>query len=247
MRLSNAIQFHGLKWLRLAWYHIHFRINKWKKIQGIYLPAYPRFGYSVLRFIYDGTYECEELNILKSKLQSADIVLELGTGIGFISAYCAQKIGSEKVYTFEANIFMEPVIEEVFRKNKVAPNFQVALLGNRELENQFNVQRNFLASSQKINDANGEKISVTFLALNQTIKKLVPNYLVMDIEGNEYDVFSIIDFQSICKIQFELHPALLSQEKIDFIFKKLAENDFKKDENVSTEKNYYFERTPRQL
>jgi len=240
--LANAIKFHGLKWLRFTWYYLYFCIYKWKKLQGIYLPVYPRFGYSVLRFIYNETYECEELDILKFKLEKTDKVLELGTGIGFISTYCAQKIGSEKVYTFEANIFMEPVIEEVFRKNKVTPKFQVALLGNRELESQFNAQRNFLSSSQKINDTRSGKIEVPFLDLNETIKKHVPNYLVMDIEGNEYDVFSIIDFQTIYKVQFELHPTLLNSEKVDFIFKKLADNNFIKDDRLSTEKNYYFEK-----
>ena len=242
MSLVNAIQFHGLKWIRLTWYNIYYRFNKWKKIEGIYLPVYPGFGYSVLRFIYNGTYECEELNILKSKLENTDLVLELGTGIGFISSYCAQKISAENVYTFEANIFMKPVIMEVFRKNKVVPNFQVALLGDPEIEKEFSVQKSFLASSQKINNVHGKKITVPFLDLNETIKKLVPNYLVMDIEGNEYDVFSIIDFQTIWKVQFELHPDILDQEKIDFIFKKLAENNFRKDESVSTEKNFYFQR-----
>ncbi len=196
----------------------------------------------VLRFMHDGTYECEELAIIESRLEISDRVFELGTGLGFISVYCAKKIGGDRIYTFEANVFMEPIINEVFKKNKVSPNFQVALLGDDLLENKFMAQKNFLASSQKINNNRGKKVNIPLLNLNETIKKYAPNYLVMDIEGNEFEVFSIIDFQTICKVQFELHPLLLTEEKIDFIFEKLARHNFKKDESVSTEKNYYFER-----
>jgi len=64
----------------------------------------------------------------------------------------------------------------------------------------------------------------------------------MDIEGNEFEVFSIIEFQSIVKIQFELHTLLLKRDEIDFIFQRLADNHFVKDDLVSTEKNYYFEK-----
>lgn len=182
------------------------------------------------------------MQIIKSKLKSTDTVLELGTGIGFISAYCATKVGEENVFTFEANPFMAPVITEVFKKNKVSPNQRIALLGNNKLTNEFTAQKNFLSSSQKDDQKGGKKISVPLLDLNETIKETAPSYLVMDIEGNEFEVFSIIDFQSIFKVQFELHPLLLKQEEIDFIFHKLTDHHFVKDAAVSTDKNYYFER-----
>ncbi len=229
----------------MAWYSVRYRIDKWKNLEGVYISGYLKYGYSVLRFIDDGTYECEEISIIKSKLQSFDTILELGTGIGFISTYCAKKIGDKSVHTFEANPFMEPLIQEVFKRNKVNPNFQIALLGDKNSTNDFIAQRDFLASSQKDSSREGKKVSVPFLDLNETIKKNTPSYLVMDIEGNEFEVFSIIDFQTISKVQFELHPLLLKQEEIDFIFRKLAINNFVKDSLVSTEKNFFFERQTR--
>lgn len=162
MNLLHAIKFHSVKRLRMGWYNIYYSINKWKNLESIYIPVYLRYGYSVLRFIDDGTYECEELHIIKSKLLSSDTVLELGTGISFISAYCAKKVGNKKMFTFEANPFMEPVIREVFKKNDVSPNFQIALLGNKNGTNEFVVQKDFLASSQKNNIKEGKKVSVPF-------------------------------------------------------------------------------------
>lgn len=224
----------------MIWYQIKYRISKWKLIDGIYVPVYLRYGYSVLRFIDNGSYECEELNIVKRKLKRPDIVLELGTGIGFIAAHCAKTIGNEMVNTFEANDLMEPVINELFIKNKVQPKFKIAFLGNNQ--ETFLAQKNFLASSEKISSGEGSQIKVPLLNLNSEISRIRPTYLIMDIEGNEFEVFEMIDFQTIFKVQFELHPKLLTESQIDFIFKKLEEQKFKKDSSVSTEKNFYFER-----
>src|SRR5665213_2084210 len=242
MRVLDALKFHSLKLIRMCWYNIYYRITKWKNLRGISIPVYLKYGYSVLRFIDDGSYECQEMNIIESRLKSSDKVLELGTGIGFISTYCAKIVGNDNIHTYEANPFMEEVIKEVYDKNNVDPKFEIALVGDKNSGNEFVAQNDFLSSSQKDAGKDGKKISVPLLNLNAIILKYMPSYLVMDIEGNELEVFSIIDFQSIHKVQFELHPSLLKQDEIDFIFRKLADNYFEKDQTVSTDKNYYFER-----
>ena len=223
-------------------YGIYYRIKKWKNLRGIYIPVYLKYGYSVLRFIDNGTYECQEMDIVESRLKSSDKVLELGTGIGFISTYCAKKIGNENIHTYEANPFLEDTIREVFKKNKVSPKFEIALVGDKDSNNEFMAQSEFLFSSKKHISQRGKKTSVPLLNLNTIIQKYLPTYLIMDIEGNEFEVFSIIEFQSIVKIQFELHTLLLKRDEIDFIFQRLADNHFVKDDLVSTEKNYYFEK-----
>ena len=52
---------------------------------------------------YKGTYEGEELRVLKKVLTSSDRVLEIGAGIGFLSAFCAKLIGDNNVVAYEAN------------------------------------------------------------------------------------------------------------------------------------------------
>lgn len=234
------VVFHIKKWGRMAWYQLRYRINKWKEIDGIYLPVYLKYGYSVLRFIDNRSYECEEAKIVKEKLQDADVVLELGTGIGFISTLCATKVGSKKVYTFEANENMRPIIMELFRKNKVNPNFQVAYLGNNE--HGFYPEDDFLASTDKRGRPKKTAQSVGTLNLNETIASVKPTYLIMDIEGNEYEVMRAIDFQTIIKVQFELHPHLLSREQVLEIFDVLNRNGFVQDDKIVTQKNLFFEK-----
>ena len=49
------------------------------------------------------TYEKPEYDSIKNNLKETDIVLEVGTGIGYISLQCALIVGEENVYTYEAS------------------------------------------------------------------------------------------------------------------------------------------------
>ncbi len=240
----EKINFQLLKQLRMSWFLLRYAVNRWKKIEGIFIPVSMSYGYSVLRFINNGEYEQGEINIIKNTLQKEDIVLELGTGIGFVSAWCASRLGSRQVFTFEANAGLEAKIKILYKKNKVNPQLTFSMLGLQEGKTTF--YRNpgsFLASSAINNkEQKQEKTEIPVLDLNETIRKIKPTYLMMDIEGGEYDVFKIIKYQSIEKIQFELHPEVLGAEKTAAIFKHLQENNFLPDDAFSTGNNFYFKK-----
>ncbi|MFT3980975.1 MAG: FkbM family methyltransferase [Ferruginibacter sp.] len=225
----------------MAWYNIRYRVNGWKLVEGIYIPVQLGYGYSVLRFIDDGTYEQHEVALLKKHLSPGDRVLELGTGIGFISACCARMIGSENVHTFEGNPAMAPLIQQLYRKNNVQPQASIAMLGEKNGESSFFVNDDsFLASSREQAGPMQQKV-VQERSLNEVIAALQPTYLILDIEGGEYDVFRIIDFKTIRKVQFELHPAVLTEQQAESIFSKLAANNFSQVE-INGGNNYYFSR-----
>lgn len=242
--MIEKIKFHLLKWLRLIWYGVRYRLYKWKKIQGIYIPVYMYYGYSVLRFIDNGEYENSEISIIKKTVSKEDRVLELGTGIGFVSAYCAKQIGSDKVFTYEGNPSLEPLIKQLYQKNGVNPNSVIALLGSDNGTKTFYKNNNsFLASSSDQPPASNHfAFEVDEKKLNEVINDVKPTYLIMDIEGGEYDIFKIIDFQSINKIQFELHPSVLEAGRIDFIFNKLKSENFIKSDLFDFADNFYFVR-----
>src|SRR5450432_4008373 len=202
--------------MRMSWFAVRYSFYKWKKIEGIYIPVRMNYGYSVLRFIDNGQYEQSEITIIKNTLKRGDVVLELGTGMGFVSAYCARQTGDENVHTYEANSSLKKIIEALYKKNKIDPTVTFSMLGEKPGTKIFYRNNNsFLASSTE--KATGKKqidTVVPVFDLNEIIKKLRPTYLMMDIEGGEYDIFNIIDFQSIKKIQFELHPGVLGSEKV---------------------------------
>lgn len=242
MRLPEKIKFHLLKYLRIIWFMVRYSIYKWKDLEGIKIPVYLKYGYPVLRFIDNNEYEKSEISIIKATLTSEDVVLELGTGIGFVSAFCSKKIGSEKVYTFEANSSLKPAIYELYKKNKVQPRLTFAMLGQTDKNEKFHKnKKSFLASSSQRNiNEECDTVTVEKKDLNKVIEEISPTYLIMDIEGGEYDIFQSINFHTIKKIQFELHPLILGSEKVNSIFNRLLESNFVQEFSYAFPDNYYF-------
>lgn len=241
MSLFHKIKFWVYKLCRLTYYHIRYRINKWIKIEGILFPVQLNYGYNVLRYIDNRKYESGEINIVKQSLHKNDKVLELGTGLGFISAFCSKKVGSENVYTFEANPLLKPGINKMYSRNHVNPHLEFVILGKENGIASFYVNRqSLLASGLHESVAQKQKIEVEQKNLNEKIREINPTYLIMDIEGGEYEIINEIDFHTISKVQFELHPSILDTQKISQIFTKLACNGFEKSKSLSSANNYYF-------
>ena len=238
--ISNKISFHIHKLFVFLYVNYKFIIrDSWKSIDGICLPLYSEIGFNTLRWIIDGEYEIGEINIIKNTIERDDIILEIGTGLGFVSSYCAKITSSSQVFTFEANPLNYELAKSVFFKNNVSPSIKNAYLTNEEGFVDFPInQKSRLASS--IKDNTNAFYTIQKLNLNKVIAEIKPTYLIMDIEGAEFDVFSIINFQTIKKIQFELHPSILDKSKCDFIFNLLSENSFQLDTTNSLHPNYYF-------
>ena len=215
--------------------------NPWKKVQGIYLPLSPAIGFNTLRWIVNGKYESDEISIVDAKLEAGDIVLEIGTGLGFIAAFCAKRTGSDRVFTFEANPLNVATARNVFLKNEVAPVLQHALLSNHENEKDFPVDHKSRLASSLMRDKK-DTITVETLDLNACIARIQPDFIAMDIEGAEYEIFNIIRFQTIKKVQFELHPQYLDEQQCLQIFNILESNSFIKDDRLSINNNYYYSR-----
>lgn len=241
--LLYKLNFWASRVSRMGYFNLRYRLHKWKLIHGIYFPVDLHFGYSVLRFIDNGEYETGEIEIIKATLEEGDTVLELGTGLGFISAYCAKKIGSSNVHTFEANPFLEKNISALHNKNKVSPSVHFAILGESDGEVPFYVDKKSFLRSSLFNPGNDpDKVAVTIVrsSLNKVISEIKPTYLIMDIEGGEAEIMRIIDFQTIRKIQFELHPDVIGSENVNTIFSRLAESGFKPDPSLNTHANNFF-------
>lgn len=214
----------------------------WQPVKGIMLPLLPEIGFNTLRWIVNGRYEEGEINIIEQKLVKTDRVMEIGAGLGFVSAFCAKVTGSENVYSFEANPLNIEMAKRVYQKNKVEPHLQNALLSDSEGSVDFPINRKSRLASSLLK-ASSEIIKVPQLNLNEVIKELQPNFLILDIEGAEYDVFRIMQFQSIQKIQVELHPAILGEDKMGEIFSILQANGFVQEISLPDGRNYYFTRS----
>jgi tRNA G37 N-methylase Trm5 len=65
----------------------------------------------------DGTYEADEANAAERCVKEGFRVLELGAGIGYVTAICARRTAPENVLAVEANPALIPVIETNLARN----------------------------------------------------------------------------------------------------------------------------------
>ena len=119
-------------------------------------------------------YENSELEIVRSQLTSADTVMELGTGLGLISTFCAKRIPSDRVFTFEANPALEPHIRRTYRLNRVRPRLEMCLVGSRNGRRAFHVHDDFWASTTVSFYSRTKTIIVPVTSFNDEVRPIQP-------------------------------------------------------------------------
>jgi len=169
------------------------------------------------------SYETAEIDILQARLTKRDVVLEVGTGLGLVASYCARRIGSHRVFTFEANPSMAPLIRDTFALNGVWPELQLGTLGSRGEARPFYVERDFWASSTIRRSAEATAIEVPVLPVNEVLQRIRPTFLLIDIEGGECELLKCMDLQSIQKVVVELHPDVTGLQAAEEVSERLTE------------------------
>jgi FkbM family methyltransferase len=177
--------------------------------------------------IVDRSYEAGELRALALALQPDDVVLELGTGLGLLSTWCAQRIGSARVHTFEANPGLEPRIRQTWALNQVEPSLGVAMLGEHAGEHDFHVHEAFWASSATDPSGAERTVRVPVRPLNDEIRRIRPSLLIMDIEGGEAELLRFADLDGVQRIVAEFHERMLGRDAIDTMMGRLYGEGFR--------------------
>jgi FkbM family methyltransferase len=208
--------------------------RRWQRPQvirhaGVLLAIDPQISPQIREFLYSGEYERSELKALRRHLSADDVVMELGTGIGFISLACARRVGEARVFSFEANPALEPLIRRNYELNRVSPTLEICVLGKGDGETDFYVHDQYWLSSTQPGNPNTHHIRIPCRSLNDAIHRIDPTFLVMDIEGGERELFQFIDLHNIRKIALELHTDLLSVDETEIICQRLRDAGFTMD------------------
>lgn len=198
---------------------------------GLTIPL-DRKGMSadVVRAILSNSYEDPEIRGLRSVIRAGDRVLELGSGLGVVTALAARAASpGGKVLSFEANPGMIPDTLAFLADHDIA---------NVELRNAVLVPdvgdsetREFhLASSFSVSSLLGgegrrsrEVISVRAENLNKTVAEFAPDVLLCDIEGGELELIPALDASKLKAVVIELHPDRLSAEQLNRIRAALSD------------------------
>lgn len=231
----------ALKRQSLFSYHSLLKTQK-INLRGIDLQLGEHVSQPVQKAIYRGDYEEGEYQLVQSKLEASDIVMELGTGLGFISSYCAKRIGGDRVFTYEGNPSLEPYIRDLYRLNDVYPNLEICLLGRKEGEQSFYISQDFWISSTIKHDNQAKEIKVSVKEFNREIRRINPTFLIVDIEGGEYEWIQYADLFNVRKIAIEIHSLYLGFDKANFVKSELIKNGFQINESLSRNQEYFLER-----
>lgn len=200
------------RWRKIKW---KFTSPEWATNYGVDLPLrHPAITAPIRKDIFFGGYEAKEAGLVQKFIAPDDVVFEVGAGIGFLSSLCAKVVGNDNVHAYEANPQLLPIIREVHQKNGVAPHVYNVLLGQGEAERTFWLEPDYWASSLIQGSPAAKPIQIPQIDLNSELERIRPSFLIVDIEGGEYEFFEHIDLSTIRKICIEVHPHVLGDERV---------------------------------
>lgn len=222
---------------RILW---HFPKADFATNFGVRLPIkHPAITPPILKDIFFGVYESKEAELVKRKIAADDVVMEVGAGIGFLSALSAKVVGSERVFAYEANPQLMSVIKHVHELNGVAPTVTNVLLGDGEGECTFWLEKDYWASSLIQGSRDATPIRVRQIDLNQEIRRIQPSFMILDIEGGEYEFLRHARLDSIRKIVIEVHPDVLGYIRISEMLGWLFATGFALDLGIMRKNVFY--------
>ena len=202
--------------LRLLWHRL--RRPDVVSLQGVRLQVGKHLTPFIRDTLYSGAYETDEARLLRRYLRSEHTVVELGAGLGLLTTLCCKKIGSDRVFVYEANPELEVVLRESFQLNEVRPELNMCALGAESGEMRFYIRHAFwLSSGQENAMAKPEReVRVEVRDFDEEMARLPhqPDFLVCDIEGGEYDLFMGSELTGIKHILCEVHPNFLGEKKV---------------------------------
>ena len=184
----------------------------------------------MVEVIERGEYEREEAACVQSHVNEEDIVLELGSGIGALSAYILANTAVKKYVCVEANKALVQLSQKNHAINGINNcQFVWGVMTNdpEQKEFDFYVNKDFWGSSLVPFKNYTKKEKVPGYLFNDCILEHKPSFLVCDIEGGEYKLFRRgLDLASVSKICIELHNYVASERDVVDFYAFMADNGF---------------------
>ena len=211
-------------------------------IEGVRIRIGKHMSRRVERALSKGGYEREELRLIGTVLSRDDVVLEIGAGLGLVSTYCAQRIGSERVFAYEADPELESCIRETYELNGVSPTLEMCAVNARAGRVTLHRDKHFVSASVVRRRVGSHPVEVPGRALNYVVEKTQPTLLVIDAEGAERDLFEGARLPGVSRIILELHDRVIGPVGTDRVRAQLASLGFEASQALSSPEHLVVER-----
>jgi FkbM family methyltransferase len=191
---------------------------------------------TIERSVEKSKYEKNEERACLALCQPEETILELGGGLGYISASLRKNSRAARIVVCEANPALIPYMERVYELNDlkgIELRHCVALPTRSESLAPFYIREDMWASSLDENVAPYVRsILVPTISWRHLLDEVRPTALVIDIEGGEVDILPL-DLGPIRRIVVELHPVYYGQVKEREIIDGLIGRGFRVREDLS--------------
>jgi FkbM family methyltransferase len=218
------------------WLVYQYRVSRRKivEIAGIRIRVGRHMSPGVERAVTRGGMLEDELRLIGMILTPQDIALEIGAGLGVVSAYCAKRLGSGCVFACEADPDLEPRIRETYGLNGVQPTLEMCAV--RAMAGRVTIYRSkHLVTSGAASPGNGaQSIEVPGKALSYLVEKVRPTLLIVGEEGSAAELFDSARLPGVRKIVLELHERLTGEGKAKQVRGALAAIGFREDSRFSS-------------
>lgn len=175
-----------------------------------------------------GGYEGKEVQAALACIPNGSKIVELGGGIGFVSAVVSKHKSPSSYDLFEANPKMIPVIMDTHSLNGVENVTIHNAVATGDVEAiargycEFNIGKTFGASSVMQVAGGGAPIRVKTADINTFLSEKRPDVLIVDIEGAEAGLLTNADISSVEVAIFEVHPNLIGDIGIKSLFDDMS-------------------------
>jgi FkbM family methyltransferase len=188
----------------------------------------------VERALSRGGYEREELSLIGEVLLPDDVVLEVGAGLGLVSTFCAKRVGSSRVFAYEADPELEPCIRETYELNGVEPTLEMCAVGGQSGRVTLFRDKHFVSSSVVRRRVGAKPVEVPGKALSYIVEKVRPTMLIVDAEGAEREMFEGAQLEGVTRIGLELHDRVIGPLGTDRVRASLTAMGFHQDQRLSS-------------
>jgi FkbM family methyltransferase len=187
-------------------------------MSNVRLPTHPSMPRLLTDAISDGSYERGEAEALLRLVRTGAKILELGGGLGFISALLCKTTKIESYVIVEADSRLLPLINRTHHLNQISNvDIRLGLITADRLalangRARLALPENFLANSALLINRGYRETVVPVCSLNDLLEELRPDTLIVDIEGSEAGLFKDADLSSVQTILVEVHPELIGMD-----------------------------------
>jgi len=209
-------------------------------IEGVRIRVGRHMSPRVERAVSRGDYERDELRVIRLVLSPDDVVLNVGAGLGVVSAFCAQRIGSGRVFAFEANPDLEPRIRENFALNAVEPALDMCAVRATAGRVTIYPRKHIFTPSVLAPRDGARSLEVPGKALNYLVEKIRPTLVIVDVESAEAELFAGARLAQVSTIVLELNERVVGEVKARRVRSALAGLGFSEDPGLSSREHLVF-------